>query len=163
MAKVTLSAVQDDVLKELIAASSRGKNIGSFLNRVTFQRYKQAQLNRWQTENASEPGGYPNSGPWKKLTDKYAKRKLTKCANMPGKGKAILIATGKLYQAASGQSGALNKVTSDYGIEVRIDSSEIPYAPYPGLTRPFMQFGEETERQMIDEVAAWLMTGVESP
>lgn len=153
MAKLSLVKTSSGIEQSLEGMISRGKSVAAFLNRVTFAQYKQAQLRRWETENTSE-GKH-----WEDLNPAYAKRKLKRCSTFPGGGKKIMIATGTLVSAATGQSGALLKVVSNSGIQVRIDSSAIKYAPYPGIKRPFMQFGYDTESRMVEDVVKYMMTG----
>lgn len=156
MAKVTLVRTNSGIENALQDILKRGRSTEAFLNRVTFAQYKQAQITRWETQGASE------IGKWDELTEPYATRKLKKCKNMPGAGRIVMIATSKLKDAATGQSAALFKIVSNSGMKVFIDTSSIPYAAYPGITRPFMKFSYTTEKKMVDDVVAYLMAGRET-
>lgn len=162
-----------DSLNEML---TRGKSVESFLNRVTFGQFKEAQIARFQSNNETE------GTPWDVLTTKYqtwkekqaaggvmqsrmsrnAKKVISMAREVKGGGKIIMVLTGTLAAAATGESGALLKLATENSLKVYIDETLIPYAAYPGLKRPYMSFSESTEERFMSSITAWLMTGDET-
>ena len=175
MASVKLIRTSDGIERALDGIVARGRDLSAYLNRVTFQQYLNAQLQRWQTENASE------TGLWKELNDKYAKEKirivtgltkdrkrvtkhpriktlLTDTGSAAG-GRAKMILTGRLADAAQGRGAALLKVVTNSGLKVSIDLSVLPYAQYASKVRPMMSFGTDTEALMVNQLVSYMMGG----
>lgn len=147
----------DGIERSINAMLTRGKNIQAYVTRVTFKQYQQFQLDRWASEGSSE--GYS----WPRLDPKYAEKKLTRFAGYPGAGKAMMIATGKLRDAAvkpgTGTGGLA--IFTPIGMSVAILEEKIPYAKYAALARPFMVFGSESTGLMLDGIAQYIMRGQE--
>lgn len=123
--------------KKMNALMKRSKSVSVFLQRAIYPRYQQAQRDRWKTENASE------GATWKPLSTEYAKAKKKLFAAYPGKGENIMVATSKLYFAATGQGPGLIKAFTDRKMVVSIQLGVIPYAESAGKVRPFMRFSQQ--------------------
>lgn len=142
-------SVQDKITQDLKAMVSRANAVSSFLNRNIFQMYQKAQIERFQTENASE------TGQWQSLNSKYLKRKKKKYASFPGGGNAVMIATGKLKDAATGRAN-FTKLVTNTSFTISIDLGSIPYAVYPGKMRPYMEFSDATENSWSQAITDFI-------
>lgn len=182
MAKVNITTITNQIEANLAGMVNRTEALPGFLKRDTYRRYQKAQLERWQTEGASE------GKKWAPLNAKYAawKRRrygagasyqfhhsLKASANMrhvwgpfPGNGTKMLIATGTLVAAVVGpvkglksfpmKSSAENHrmIASKKGIEV---GWTVYYANDVNEKRNFENFSPKTEKEMVDAVFAFLM------
>lgn len=152
--KMDLQPVGKGFEDRMNALVSRANTLEGYLNRVVFRQYQKAQLKRWQTENASE------GTKWTELNPKYARQKVRRYASFPGAGKALMIATGKLVDAATGRdTSGLTKITSATGIRIAINLGEVPYAAYAAKERPFMKFGPTTLGEMRSGLKNFIRTG----
>lgn len=177
---VNFVQTSDGIERELFAMIDRGKNIQSFLNRVTFAQYKKAQIERWKSLNSTEGTTWPaikskayqdfkervvinSMTPRKKKT--ASKRNgarpqdLMTPTGLEAQGKVLMVLTGRLADAATGRGPGLLKVVTNSSITVSLDDSALPYGKYAAAKRPIMRFGAATEGQMIDDVIKYLMTG----
>jgi hypothetical protein len=152
VATLNVSKVKDGITLNLEAIVTRGRSPGSYAQRVILPLFKQAQLDRWESENSSQ------GEQWVPLNPHYAKRKRLKFASYPGAGSKLMIATDTLRQAATGGTGFLKLITDDY-IILGVDTGAVPYAAYPAATRPIMKFSDEQEQEWVDGVARYIMTG----
>lgn len=151
-----ITLVKAGIQDELMAIVSRGRSISTFLDRVIWPKYQQAQIERWQSENSTQ------GATWKALEPNYAKRKLTKFAAYPGSGNAMMVATSRLSQGAQGRDGAyFGRLVEETGLTVAINTSELPYAAYAGKVRPFMAFSHEQVGEWTAAVAQYIMKGKE--
>jgi hypothetical protein len=154
MANISFLKKQTGVTDNLKAMVGRAKDVRSYLDTVVVRQYQKAQLARWQTEGASE------GMPWAPLTLPYAKYKAKKHAGDPGDGKVLMIATGKLSEAATLASmDAVLKVVTSTGITIGIDSGVLAYARYAGNMRPFMQFSDQTISDMRAGLKNYIKNG----
>lgn len=136
---------------------SRSKTMSSYLNRTLFQQYQTAQLNRWQTEGSSE------KMPWAPLNPKYERYKKKKFASYPGAGNALMIATGHLSAGATAQDSTyFYKQVTDSQFVVGLNVGALPYAPYPGVLRPYMQFSQETMDSWRKGIADYVRANIEA-
>lgn len=148
--------VENRIAESLDAMVSRGRSVASYLNRVLYEKYKKAQIRRWETRNSSE------GGTWKALTKPYAERKKKMFAAYPGAGNRLMVATGRLAAAATGEdTGGIYKIVTNSGIEIGINLSSLPYAKYPGALRPFMEFADETVDKWKRGIRAYIARGKE--
>lgn len=137
--EAALESKQSGIEGKLTQMMNRARSMEAYLDRVLFRQYQKAQLARWQSENASE------GETWAPLNETYRKWKRKKFASYPGGGNALMIRTGKLMQAATGQdTEGFYKIVTNRGIKIGINLSQIPYAGYASKHRPTMVFSEET-------------------
>jgi hypothetical protein len=174
MAKARLVKTSDGIEREINAFLERGSTIQAYLNKVVYPQYKKAQAARFQSENSTEGATWaplstkPYFAWWEKgpngkfgtyYAGGYAEHKKYLYADYPGGGNNLMIATGKLSQAARGVGDGTLKVISGNTMTVGVDESIIPYAGYAAEARPFMEFGRDTTDMILDGVANWLMKG----
>jgi hypothetical protein len=153
MATASLTKTKDGISLSIKAIATRGKAISSYLNRYAYPKYQQAQIVRWQTENASE------GDTWASLTPAYLKQKKKKFAAYPGAGNATMVATGRLAAAAQGRGPGSLKLVTNEGMTVGVDLGALPYAQYPGVMRPFMEFSDQTISNITDGIAQYIIMG----
>lgn len=155
MANVSFLRKQNDVTDRLNAMVTRARDVRSYLNTTVVRQYQTAQLNRWQTENASE------SDTWDSLNDRYAKWKAKKFASYPGGGKVMLVREGKLVSAATLRDGGASsyKIVTQTGIRIGINDGNLPYAKWVAGKRPFMSFGDATLSEMRAGLRAFIGKG----
>lgn len=148
----TSSGIEDNLNGML----TRSKAMSSYLNRVLFRKYQKAQLERWQTEGASE------DLQWQPLNKDYERWKKKKFAAYPGSGNAMMIATDRLRSGATGEDSAYYyKMVTDDKFVVGINLGALPYAPYPGVLRSYMKFKEETLDGWRRGLSAYIQKNVE--
>lgn len=152
MAKASFYQKGNGIEQALNQMVSRANTVESYLDRVIWPKFQKAQLERWPSENASQ------GDQWRPLTPEYAKRKRKKFAAYPGAGAALMIATGKLMKAATGQEG-YNKIVTNQGMTVAIDLGFVPYAGYASKIRPTMTFSRETIAEWRRGLAAYVGNG----
>ena len=165
-------SVQFDVTKSKIVARlqsyvTRGRDARALLNGPILQIYKNAQYERFKTENSSE------TGQWKPLSTKpikpwwiknqedradevnawesggYAAAKRYIYKDFPGGGEKIMVGTGKLEAGLTGDIGSgFKKIVTSRSLVISLDDSTVPYAKYAALERTFMSFGAITIDKM---------------
>ncbi len=130
----------------------RGKNVSAYLNRQLFTQFKLAQQERFQTQNASQQGS------WRPLDPLYLRRRRKK---WPASGNAILVRTQRMALGAQAlDSSYYYKTVSDDRFILGINLSALPYAKYPGRSRPFMSFTEETLTKWHRGISNYIFKGV---
>lgn len=151
----TFTQKSNGIKKNLEGKLTRARTVQSYLNTVVVRQYIQAQIKRWQTENASEGSA------WAQLSPKYLAWKKKKFANSPGGGNAILYATGKLANAAMLRDGGTNsyKIVTSTGIEIGISDDSLKYAKWVAQKRPFMQFSRATIAEMRKGISDYIRKG----
>lgn len=155
MASVSLTKSQNGIELSLNALLTRGKAISSYLNRVTYPAYQQAQIERWTSENSSQ------GDTWKPLLPEYQKQKRKKFASYPGSGNALMVATGRLASGAQGSNPAYAyKIITDDSMTVGVNGDALPYAQYVGVMRPYLQFSDATIQEWTGGIAQYIMNGV---
>lgn len=174
MPRARLIKTSDGIGQALNAFIQRGKTVQAYLNRKAYRQYQTAQKERWQSENTSETGqwaplstkpffAYWEKGPDGKFGTYYAggyeEQKKYLYAEFPGGGNALMIATGKLSQAAMGRGDGKLKVITNTTMTVGIDDSAIPYGKWAAEARPFMHFGPTTIQKITGDLARWLIEG----
>lgn len=153
MATVSYKCTENKIQARLSSMIERARDPRAFLNTVIFDMYKQAQLNRWATENESE------TGRWQPIKNKYYEaRKRRRYAGFPGSGQKLMIAKGNLVYSASGKKN-LKKVVTNRGMILSIDDGAVPYAKYAATLRPIMSFGPNTIGQMRLAIGRFMMGG----
>lgn len=141
--KVTLEMIHDNVTTHLKSMVNKANSIQSYFARVAYPTYQQAQITRWQTENASE------TGTWKRLDPVYAIRKRKIYAGYEYGGTKMLVGTGKLFKSVVGPgSGHAARFTND-AMEIR---TTVDYAPYVAEDREFMRFSKATITQWEEDL-----------
>lgn len=157
MANTGWKQTQNAIEKNLEGLLSRTHSVSSYLNRILFRQYQKAQIERWQTENASQ------GSQWAPISEMYARRKRKKFASAPGGGNVIMTATGRLMSGAQATDSAyfFKKVT-DKSFTIGINVGTLAYAVYPGVMRPYMEFNEETEKQWREKLLAFVVQNKES-
>jgi hypothetical protein len=158
-----------DYLQRLI---DRGKMQATFIERVIYPMYQAAQQDRWASQNATQGSN------WEPLNSKqYATYKLKKFGKYPGAGKVLMIATGKLFGSVRGPGEDFSRFQKSSGGESASAGFEyhnkiitpsymqiftsLPYAKYPGVTRPFMTFKQDTLDEWVAKFRDWLDSGHE--
>jgi len=161
----SITAVKDSITPRLQAMLDRARTGQSFLIRVIYPMYKQMQLTRWQTENASEGNS------WTPISASYAARKkrmygggnkyryypslgltrpIGKYPSYPGEGTKTMIATGRLFGAAFGPGSGMPEGESFHRVRVTDTSLTISlnankkkteYFKHANEARPITQFG----------------------
>lgn len=145
-----LNSVEDGIRKNLRAKLDRAKSVSSYLNRTLIKKFQKAQIERWQTQNASE------GAIWRQIDPEsaYGKWKRKNYSNSYGGGVITMIRTGDLSKGAQlRDADKYLKIVSDVSFFVSINVGTIPYAIYPGKDRPFMNFGKNT----LDDWKAGIM------
>jgi hypothetical protein len=125
----------------------KAKGVSGFLARDVYTIYQNAQVERWQTENASE------GSTWERINPLYAKSKLKRFAAYPGQGQRLMIATSRLVKAATGQDLADHRrLITDTSMEIHVT---VPYGKYAEEVRPFMKFSPQTIKTMRDTMVKY--------
>lgn len=170
MASVSFDDQENAITARLNSYILKAKDARALLNGPILSVYQNAQIQRFQTENASE------TGQWEPLSTKplfyywgtdpdlkgyfaggYAEWKKRKYAGYPGGGEKIMIATGALSEAAIGRGAGFRKVVTTRSLMVSVDDETIPYAKYAAMHRPFMNFGGNTINQMKDMIKDFML------
>lgn len=141
----------DNINRRLDGMINRTKSLRGYLNRVVYRQYQEAQIKRWNTENASE------GTPWKKLNPEYASYKRKKYASYPYAGSRLLVATGTLLKSVVGQDPRYHrKIVTNYGITIM---TTLEYAPQVAAIRPFMKWSKQTKREIMGGIRRFILTG----
>lgn len=124
----------------------------TWMARNAYPMYKNAQKQRWITQNASE------GVTWKEVTTKYQKWKDNMLAKNPGKypgGKRILVLTGTLADSVMGRKLDFHRaIFTERGFSV---ATTLPYAKYVNDVRPFAGFGDRTTNKIKDSLRAFVL------
>ena len=149
MTKITMEKIVNGVEEKLKDMTNRANSIQAYFARVAYPTYQKAQIERWQSENASQ------GKKWEKLDPIYAKRKLVKFAGFEYAGTKMLIATGDLFKSVvgPGSKGHQAKFTNT-SMTVGTDVS---YAGYVAEIRPFMKFSDATIKKWKDDLSDFIM------
>jgi hypothetical protein len=152
MARGSFIKTRDDIAKDLEAIAERGASFQSYFNHILYPLYQNAQIERWESQNATQ------GETWAPITPVYAKQKKKKFASYPGAGTVLMVATEELYRAARGEGNSL-KMADDTMLRVSIDLDALPYAKYPGVMRPFMLFSDQQEYDWAYDATRYVMRG----
>lgn len=134
-----ITSAENGIQRSLDAMINRANTVSSYLNNNFFKKFQKAQIERWKSENQSQ------GSTWKPVDPGYAKIKRKKWAAYPGGGTVLMIAKGNLADAAQGRNSAnYYKVVTNTSFTFGINLANLPYAKYPGVLRPFMQFSDDT-------------------
>jgi len=141
----------DGIGKKLDTMISRAKNARAYLNRIAYPMYQEAQLERWKTENVSE------GAPWKRLSPRYLAQKKIRFASEPYSGRKMLVATGRLLKSVVGSERRYHrKIVTDKKL---IISTTVPYAAEVAEVRPFMVFGNNTKKKILEGFRKYVVYG----
>jgi len=149
----------DKAFKNLLASD---RFFPGWANRELIPAYSDMQLRRWKSKN-SESGGL-----WKPLNKAYAKRKLDRFASMPGGGRKMLIASGRLLAgvippearsqlSVQGPSEEFRKVVTKNSVVL---STAVPYAKYVNEEREFTSVAQQYRRKWALQYAKYLARGL---
>lgn len=151
MNQTSLQMKVDKINNRLDAIVGRCKSMRSYLNRVVYHQYQQAQIRRWNTENISEGQN------WKPLNPQYQLAKRKRYAGFPYSGSRMLVATGTLLQSVVGTAPRYHrKIVTNTGITIM---TTLEYAPHVADVRPFMKWSRQTKREIISGMKRYLTTG----
>ncbi len=179
-----MEVVQNDFEKWRIKALS-ADNMSGALARAVYPMYQQLQMNRFQTQNASEGAS------WQPLNETYRKYKLrrygggkkrpskknpaTEWKSWPGNGTKMLIGTGTLAGAVIGPGlqgnpfppqgiAAHQRLITGKTMIITINESganaenhPFVYAKYVNLKRNFMTFSDDSIAQMKQALIQFLI------
>lgn len=152
--RANLNRLQNGIAKSLNAMVERAKAPEAYLTGVIWPKYQKAQLARWQSAGGSE------GLPWKGLTKPYEKQKKRKFAAYDGGGNVVMVATGRLERAATGEDqGNILRLVTPSGMTISINTTQLPYAKYPGNMRPFMRFAPTTIADWKQGLVAYIGKG----
>lgn len=148
--KVLMGGITQDLSKIL----DRERLGAGYANRVIYKIYKNRQRTRFQTENESE------GEKWKPLDADYEKKKRIKFAEFDGKGQNIMVATGRLKAAVTGDRSKKEhrKIVLDKKLQVNWTT---PYAEYTEDVRPVNVWSEKLDARMYEGYVIYILSGVE--
>lgn len=141
MAKASIKSLNNNIRKHLDEMMEKATHLRGFMERVVYPSYLKAQMKRWMTEGRSD--GHGDLPPWQPLSARYKAWKLKRWASAPGGGTKMMIASGRLFQAAMNQGPGHRKIVTDRSLIVGIDPGVVPYAKYVNAERPFFIFSDE--------------------
>ncbi len=134
--------------KTLTRMLDKSQKVRGWLNRVAYPKIIEAQRIRWASEGASEGDG------WAELNTSYAIRKLTKFAGYPGRGRKMLIATGRLVDSVTGDDTREHyKLVTESRLEV---GTLVAYAKFVDEKRNFTNLGLGTRTMLNDLLREYL-------
>jgi len=139
-----------------MVTNARPEAIRGFFMRIILPLYKNAQRERWMSENASE------GEQWMQLTSEaYAKRKKKIAAekSYPGGGTKLMILSGALVGAATGDGPGLYAIASGTQFTIGIDIGQVDYAGYASEKRPTMKFSDETIASWTEPLSKFIFGG----
>jgi diphthamide synthase subunit DPH2 len=138
MSKLVLK--RNEVTNRLMTKVGQFGNMAAVFNRVLYPMYQRAQIERWDTENASE------GQKWKRLNPSYKKEKLRVFAAFPYAGRKMGVATGTLLPSVvgGGSSRFHRKMVTKRSMKIY---TSVPYAAEFDKVRPFTTFGKKTQEK----------------
>jgi hypothetical protein len=153
MAGLRLKSQEYSILANLHEMVERFNKAPAYLNRVVYRTYQNRQRKRFQTMNVSE------GQQWPELNPKYKEWKKKKFASAFGGGTKMMIRTGRLFAAVSGD--AVSGVSFDHKKIVTRSKIEVlwstPYYEYTEDVRPVNVWDKKQDAQMYADYAKYLM------
>ncbi len=173
---VQFDSTKSRIIARLQSYKEKARDARALLNGPILQVYKNAQYQRFQTENSSE------TGQWKPLSTKpikpwwiknsedragevaawesggyeAAKRFIYK--DFPGGGSKMMIGTGRLFKGLTGDvASGFKKVVTSKSLVISLDDGIVPYAKYAALERPFMSFGNSTIEKIQEIIRKYMV------
>lgn len=148
----------DSVIKRLdqMVMNAKPEAIRGYFMRYVLPQYKNAQRERWASENNTQ------GTQWKELaSDAYAKRKikLAREKGYPGGGTKLMILSGNLVGAATGENKGLYVISAGTQFTIGVSTDAVPYAGYASKARPIMQFNKETINEWVKPLRKLLVGG----
>lgn len=141
--------VEDQVTTRLNRMLERLKGLKSYLDTVVYKQYQEAQVERWETEGASEL-----KRKWTALSPIYRANKLRKFSGFPYAGKRIGIATGELAKSVIGSDRSYHrKLVTENQLVI---SSTLDYATDFNEERSFTKFSPEFKREVAKGITKFL-------
>jgi len=171
--KIDFKTTQDGISARLGEIISRTQGLSTVLRRNVFPIYVNAQIERWNTEGASEKLG------WKPLNRRYAEYKVRKFGggpkfrffpsmggrniigtyspSYPGGGTKMMIATNRLIDSVIGKTNKYHKrIISNKGMTI---STTVPYAKHADENRTFSKWSPETTKRMLAPIMKYIARG----
>lgn len=150
MKAITINKAVIDRLTKTI--KNIGRDFDAILSRDILQLYKNAQAKRFKSQNQTE------GDPWPQLNPTYAQWKARYAKTHPGTfmggGRAMGIATGRLYKAATMQN--LNDTQAITRGRTLFINISVPYAGYFNEVRNISSFGPQTRQAFKDRIAKFI-------
>jgi hypothetical protein len=154
MKAITINKAVIDRLTKTI--KNIGRDFDAILSRDILQLYKNAQAKRFKSQNQTE------GDPWPQLNPTYARWKARYAKTHPGTfmggGRAMGIATGRLYKAATMQN--LNDTQAITRGRTLFINISVPYAGYFNEVRNISSFGPQTRQAFKDRIAKFIVMQV---
>lgn len=135
---MSVTRIRKDITNRLEGMLDRNKAFRSFLVRNILPMYQNTQRKRWMSENTSE------GKKWDDLNSDYARAKLTRFKEYPGRGKRMLVATNRLFESVIGPGADFRMVVTDRSLTIRVGT---PYAFDVNAERPFDEYSEQTRQK----------------
>ena len=152
--EASITPKEDGITKALNGMMNRVSTIEGYLDRNLWRQYQKAQIERFQSQSASE------GNRWSELKPEYAKRKKRIYASYEGGGNVVMIATGKLAKGAEGEdSSYFYREVSSRGMKVYMNTGSVPYAAYAAEARPYMSFSQATLEEMRRGIRDFIKKG----
>ncbi len=148
---IALAISSDGISNVLKGMVSRAGLVRGWLNRVGYPMIIEAQRMRWASENATEGAS------WRPLSAKYEKYKTRKFASAPGGGRKMMIASGRLIAAVTGDDPKDHyKLVEETRLSV---GTTVPYAGYANEARNFTELSSATTKDLADKLGEYIRTG----
>jgi hypothetical protein len=160
MAGAGINTVKSGIQGKLDKMIARGKNPEAYINRVIFPKYQNAQRNRWKSENNTEEA---DGGMWARLNPTYAARKLNLYKGYEGGGTKMMIATGTLYKAVTGEdTNYFRKIISNGKIIFALQyDSKTEYFKYADELRNYSKWSRSFMKEIKHGLAVYMGKGKE--
>lgn len=143
----------DAINNRLDKIISNVNTVRGYINRVVYEQYQRAQIERWKSAGSGARDVTTSEGDrWPRLNPGYLKYKRARFAGAPYGGNQMLVATGRLLREAV----VAKKRTLRYGIEVYVTT---PYAKDVAAVRPFMTFSKKTRGKILDGIRKYIRDG----
>lgn len=143
--------VRDDFEQLPKKALSLEAAIQGWFMRNLLPMYKNAQIQRWMTQNASE------GETWKPISSSWIKRKqalkIKDEERYPG-GQAVMIFTKTLFKAVTTIDRKFSRVLATS--KTFTVATTLPYAKYANAQRPFVGFGKSTDDKFKNEMTKFI-------
>ena len=154
MKAITINKAVIDRLTKTI--KNIGRDFDAILSRDILQLYKNAQAKRFKSQNQTE------GDPWPQLNPTYAQWKARYAKIHPGTfmggGRAMGIATGRLYKAATMQN--LNDTQAITRGRTLFINISVPYAMNLAILSLNACFGPQTRQAFKDRIAKFIVMQV---
>lgn len=160
MPQANINIVKSGIQGKLDAMIARGKNPEAYINRVIVPKYQNAQRQRWASENNTDEA---DGGMWARLNPTYAARKLKIYKDQAGGGTKMMIGTGMLYRAVTGEdTNYFRKIISRGKIVFALAiGSDNEYFKYADETRTYSKWSRSFMKEIRHGLAVYMGKGKE--